>query len=46
MNKIYIKIEGMVCNHCYETVTQIIKNDFNVKKSQSKKKYSNNMVRK
>ncbi len=28
MNKIYIKIEGMVCNHCYETVTQIIKKDF------------------
>ena len=24
MKKVYIKIEGMVCNHCYETVTQII----------------------
>ena len=32
MKKIYIKIEGMVCNHCYETVTQIITKDFNVKK--------------
>ncbi len=37
MNKIYIKIEGMVCNHCYETVTQIIKKDFNVKKVKVKR---------
>ena len=27
MKKIYIKIEGMVCNHCYETVKPIINVD-------------------
>ena len=37
MKKIYIKIEGMVCNHCYETVTQIITKDFNVKKVKIKR---------
>ena len=32
MKKIYIKIEGMMCNHCYETINKIIQKDFNVKK--------------
>ena len=31
MKKIYIKIEGMMCNHCYETISKIIQKDFNVK---------------
>ena len=32
MKKIYIKIDGMMCTHCYQTVIKIIQNDFNVKK--------------
>ena len=32
MKKIYIKIEGMMCNHCYEAISKIIQKDFNVKK--------------
>ena len=32
MKKIYIKIDGMMCTHCYQTVSKIIQSDFNVKK--------------
>ena len=32
MEKIYMKVEGMMCNHCYQTVTKIIKSEHNVKK--------------
>ncbi len=37
MKKIYIKIEGMMCNHCYETISKIIQKDFNVKKVKIKR---------
>ncbi len=32
MKKTYIKIDGMMCTHCYQTVSKIIQSDFNVKK--------------
>ncbi len=32
MKKIYIKIDGMMCTHCYQTVIKIIQKDFNVRK--------------
>lgn len=32
MEKIYIKIYGMMCTHCYQTVSKIIQSDFYVKK--------------
>ena len=37
MKKIYMKIEGMMCNHCYETISKIIQKDFNVKKVKIKR---------
>lgn len=32
MEKIYIKVDGMVCGHCYKTVMSIINSEPNVKK--------------
>ena len=37
MKKIYIKIEGMMCSHCYQTISKIIQKDFNVKKVKIKR---------
>lgn len=32
MKKIYIKVDGMMCNHCHQTVTNIIKKNCDVQK--------------
>lgn len=40
MKKIYIKVDGMMCNHCHQTVTNIIKKNCDVQKI----KISNNIV--
>ncbi len=37
MEKIYIKIDGMMCAHCNQTITKIIQNDFNVRKVKIKR---------
>lgn len=40
MKKIYIKVDGMMCNHCHQTVTNIIKKNCDVQKI----RISNNIV--
>lgn len=40
MKKIYIKVDGMMCNHCHQTVTDIIKKNCDVQKI----RISNNIV--
>ncbi len=32
MKKVYIKVLGMMCNHCYQTVTKAVESEPNVKK--------------